>query len=256
MLFLININYQATPNEFRLSNLAMTNISEKSGFASHATRIESENYIYQVYIPPQIKDFKKPPIIIFLHGIRERGTSGFVAQTGPFRFILEQYLSRLPAIVLLPQCRPGKYWSDPLMDEMVMRELAETSAEFDADTERISLLGVSMGGYGAWHFAAKYPERFAALISICGGSPILTGDRFAALAAKVKNIPAWVFHGADDRVVPVSESREIVKALETIGGDIRYSEYPNIGHNVWLQALGEPALLPWLLAQRDETAAN
>lgn len=227
----------------------MTNNYQKSGFVSRTTRIGSENYVYQIYVSPQAINLAKPPVIVFLHGIRERGTGGFISNFSPFKFLLEQYLSRIPAIVLLPQCRPNVYWSDPVMDEMVMQSLSETIAEFEADEQRISLLGVSMGGYGAWHYAMTHPEKFAALVSICGGSPILTGDRFAPLAEKTKNTPAWLFHGADDRVVPVSESREIVKALEKVGSNVKYNEYPNVGHNVWMNALAENSLLSWILAQ-------
>lgn len=227
--------------------------SNETGFISRELILDAEKYIYQLHIPPQIKSLEKPPIIIFLHGIRERGRNGFLSSAGPFKLILEQYLSRLPAIVLFPQCRPDKYWADQIMDEMVMQALSQTVEEFAADTKRISLLGVSMGGYGTWHFAMRYPDKFAALISICGGSPILSGDRFSMLAEKVKNIPAWLFHGAEDRVVPVSESREIVDVLKKAGGIVKYNEYPNVGHTVWIQALGETGLLSWLLMQ---TAKN
>lgn len=227
----------------------MTNNYKKTGFVSRTTRIETEDYIYQIYLSPQAAQIANPPVIVFLHGIRERGVGGFISHFSPFKFLLEQYLSKFPAIVLLPQCRPNVYWSDPVMDKMVMQSLAETSAEFGADEQRISLLGVSMGGYGAWHYAMQYPGKFAALVSICGGSPILTGDRFTPLAEKVRNTPAWLFHGADDTVVPVSESREIVKTLEKFGGNVKYNEYPNVGHNVWMNALAEKSLLSWILAQ-------
>ena len=227
----------------------MTNTYKKSGFVSRTTQIGSENYVYQIYVSPQAINLAKPPVIVFLHGIRERGMGGFISNFSPFKFLLEQYLSKIPAIVLLPQCRPNVYWSDAVMDEMVMQSLAETIAEFEADEQRVSLLGVSMGGYGAWHFAMNHPEKFAALVSICGGSPILTGDRFTPLAEKLKNTPAWLFHGADDRVVPVVESREIVKALEKAGNKPKYNEYPNVGHNVWMNALAESSLLSWILAQ-------
>lgn len=227
---------------------------QKTGFLTRPTRIGAESYTYQIYVSPQVKKMKNPPVIVFLHGIRERGTNGVMAAFGPYRAILEQYLSRIPAIVILPQCRPGKYWQDPVMDKMVMQTLAETNTEFAADETRVSLLGISMGGFGAWHFASRYPEKFASLVSICGGSPLLTGDRFNPLAAKVKDVPAWLFHGAADEVVPVTESRSIVKAFESVGGNVKYNEYPNAGHNVWLQALGEKELLPWLLSQHRTSA--
>lgn len=219
---------------------------------SRAVQVDSDRFNYQIYTPPAIENKKNLPVIIFLHGIRERGSGGFVPTTGAVGGIVRHYFGQVPAIVLLPQCRPGSYWSDSVMEQMVMNALAQTAEEFGADEKRVYLIGVSMGGYGVWHFASRYPEKFAALVSICGGSSITSGDRFAALARAVGKTPAWLFHGANDQVVQVSESRQIVKALETNGGNVKYNEYAGVGHNVWLNVLREKDLLSWLLAQRRE----
>ena len=224
--------------------------ANKGTIQNRITQIGSENFNYQIYTPPNAQDESNLPVIVFLHGIRERGVSGFIPSEGAIGNFLLHYFAQVPAIVLLPQCRPGKYWSDAQMDAMVMQSLAQTVEEFRADAKRIYLIGVSMGGYGVWHFAAAYPEKFAALVSICGGSPVMKGDRFSPVAEKVGKTPAWLFHGADDRVVPVAESREMTKALQANGGSVKYSEYAGVGHNVWMNVLSEKQLLPWLLAQR------
>jgi predicted peptidase len=215
---------------------------------SHTT--ETESYVYQVYLPPQIKAGAPLPLVTFLHGIRERGTGGFIS--GMFGTIIRQYLKEIPAIVLLPQCRPNRFWTDPQMDKMVTGQIADVAQEFSTDRRRQYLLGVSMGGYGVWHFAAAYPGKFAALVAICGGSPLTSGDRFKPIAEKVGKTPAWLFHGAQDPIVQVSESRGLVAALEANGGNVKYSEYPNVGHNVWLNAFGETELIPWLLSQKSD----
>ncbi len=216
---------------------------------SRIVPVDADEFNYQVYAPPNAGE-EKLPVMIFLHGIRERGSGGLIPTTGAAGAIARHYFAQVPAIVLVPRCREGSYWSDPVMDEMVIGSLAQTIEEFGADTQRIYLIGVSMGGYGVWHFAAAYPQKFAALVSICGGSSITKGDRFGALARQVGKTPAWLFHGADDRVVQPSESRQIVKALEANGGNVKYNEYENVGHNVWLNVIGEKDLLPWLLAQK------
>jgi predicted peptidase len=210
--------------------------------------IENENYAYQLYLPPAIKQGANLPLITFLHGIRERGRGGYIS--GMFSQLVRQYLKEIPAVVLLPQCRPNKFWSDAQMEQMVVRQIETVGAEFSIDGARSYLLGVSMGGYGVWHFAARYPKKFAALVSICGGSPVTSGNRFSSIAEKVGKTPAWLFHGAEDRIVQVSESRSLVAALKANRGNVKYSEYENVGHNVWLNALGEKELLPWLLAQK------
>ncbi len=231
----------------------LANVGKRQGdFLTRSINLDAEDFVYQIYAPHGAEKTKDLPLIVFLHGIRERGTGGFLKTEGALTQILKQHLKPVPAVVLLPQCRFGKYWTDAQMEKMVMRQIEETAKEFSIDAKRISLIGVSMGGYGVWHLAANFPEKFAALVSICGGSPLMTGERFAPIAKKIGKIPAWVFHGADDAVVPVSESREIVKAVEANGGSVKYSEFPNVGHNVWLNALGERDLLSWILRQRAE----
>jgi predicted peptidase len=229
--------------------LSSTLASGKQGeIISRPISINKSNYTYQFYLPPEAKSGARLPLVTFLHGIRERGTGGFI--NGMFAQLVRQYLKAIPAIVLFPQCAPDKFWAQAPMDEMVMRQIETITGDYEVDAQRRYLLGVSMGGYGVWHFAANYPQTFAALVAICGGSPLTGGDRFAPIAEKVAKTPAWLFHGAEDRIVQVSESRSMVAALKARGGNVKYSEYPEVGHNVWLNALGEKDLLPWILAQK------
>jgi predicted peptidase len=224
--------------------------AEDTGLLTRNVKVGNKSYGYQVYMPGNLAGKEKLPVILFLHGIGQRGTGGFVK--GAAAILIRQYLERLPAIVVLPQCEQGRYWTDPEMEAMVMATLNDTATEFRADRERLYMIGVSMGGYGAWHMAAEHAGTFAAFVSICGGSPLRSGDRFRTIAGRVGQTPVWVFHGADDRVVPVSESREMVSALKDARGKVRYSEYEGVGHNVWLNAMKEPELLPWLLSQKLE----
>jgi predicted peptidase len=232
------------------ANVLNRNGNEEGEISSRTIEVEGKNFTYQVYAPPQAKTDGNLPVIVFLHGIRERGSGGILPTEGGVSQFAKQYFKRIPAIIVIPQCRPASYWSDPVMDEMVMRALGQTIEEFNADENRLSLIGVSMGGYGVWHFAAAHPGKFAALVSICGGSSILKGDRFSPVAKKVGQTPAWLFHGAADKIVPVSESRELVRALRENDGNVRYNEYENVGHNVWMNVLAEKELMPWLLSQR------
>jgi|SRR5215213_3762650 len=215
---------------------------------TRAARVGSTDYAYQVHVPAGAGP--SPPVIVFLHGIGHRGAGGLLPRTGASNALVRRYLSRVPALILLPQCREGVYWSNPSMDEMVMTALSQTESEFGADPARLYVTGVSMGGYGVWSVAGQHPGRFAAVVSICGGSPLRVGERFKPVAEKIGKTPVWIFHGADDRVVPVAESRQMAAALEAVGGNVKYSEYPGVGHSVWTKVLAERELMPWLLSQR------
>jgi predicted peptidase len=228
----------------------VTASEQATGLLTRTVNVGNSSYSYQVYVPASLKRTGKVPVIVFLHGIGQRGEGGFVPSGGGAGMMVKSYMERMPAIVVLPQCRKGRYWDDPEMTKMVTGALDQTVKEFNGDTNRSYLIGVSMGGYGAWHMASQYPGRFAAIVPICGGSPLRSGDRFNQIARRVGKTPVWVFHGEADRIVPVSESRQMVAALKAAGGNVRYSEYEGVGHNVWLNAASESELLPWLLKQR------
>jgi predicted peptidase len=222
-----------------------------AGLLARTVAVGRNSYGYQVYVPSKLRGQKNVPVIVFLHGIGQRGTGGFVPADGAAGAMARQYLEQLPAVALLPQCDRKYFWHDREMDAMVLGAIDQTLAEFGGDARRVYLAGVSMGGFGAWHFVSQHPRKFAAVVSICGGSPLASGDRFGAVARGVGRTPVWVFHGAEDKIVPVSESRRMVEALKSIEGSrVRYSEYAGVGHNVWLNVLSEPQLLPWLLEQR------
>jgi predicted peptidase len=143
--------------------------------------------------------------------------------------------------------------------------LDQTMAEFRGDPDRVYLAGLSMGAYGAWVMAFEDPGRYAAIVSVAGGivppsgrrarlaqlPPTLQADDpYAATAARVKAIPSWLFHGAGDPTVPVTESRQLAAALKQAGASVRYTEYEGAGHNVWDRSFSEPELPAWLFAQR------
>ena len=121
--------------------------------------------------------------------------------------------------------------------------LDDIVARYDVDTDRIYLTGLSMGGYGTWALASKYPDRFAAIVPICGG-----GKRF--MAHRIKDMPVWAFHGAKDSVVPLRESEEMVEAINARGGNAKLTIYPDAGHDSWTKSYENPELYDWLLEHR------
>ena len=103
-----------------------------------------------------------------------------------------------------------------------------------------------MGGMGTFELLWRKPKFFAAAIPICGG-----GDP-SKVNVYAKNFPVWVFHGDSDPVVPVSNSRLMVKELKKAGANVKYTEYPGVGHDSWTNAFAEPGLLDWVFDQEKK----
>lgn len=233
--------------------------THESGFLNRSLEREDGTLPYVVYVPRDLPS--RPPVILFLHGAGERGTDGMrqtaIGLGAPIRWNPE----RFPAVVIFPQAPPEMRWHD--VSDAVMELLDRTVRDYGADPDRIYLTGMSLGGYGTWHFALAWPDRFAAIVPVCGGivkpetavnvrqSPITSGqpDPYAFTARRVAHLPVWIFHGSDDPIIPVSESRRMRDELQKLGARPRYTEYPGVGHGSWDNAYGEEELWRWLFAQ-------
>ncbi len=203
---------------------------------------ETTEMHYLLYLPPAYNGSEENwPLLLFLHGAGERGVDlEQVKVHGPPKMIAQG--RDFPFVVISPQCPEDVWWSiealHALLDEVVQTHRIDES--------RIYVTGLSMGGYGSWGLAYAYPERFAAVVPICGGGE-------PEKAPLMKEIPTWVFHGAKDTAVPLQRSQEMVDALEEAGSDVRFTVYPEAGHvGAWENAYGDPELWEWLEEQQKD----
>jgi predicted peptidase len=218
---------------------------------------------YVVYVPENFDRARQWPVILFLHGAGERGTDGFKHTEVGLGRAIRIDPERFPVIAVFPQATSR--WLD---DEarFAIRALEEAAREFNGDPDRVYLTGLSLGGYGTWHLALEHRRRFAALVPVCGGitapenhqvlrqSPLTlhAEDPYAFAAETLREIPVWIFHGTEDRSIPASESRTMHEELRSRGADVRYTEFPGVGHNSWDPAYATAELWTWLLEQRRE----
>ncbi len=199
---------------------------------------------YLLYLPDNYSDKKIFPLMIFLHGAGERGEDiQKVKLHGPP--MLAEKQKDFPFVLISPQCQENERWTDPLNVDALINLIDEIIIKYKIDKERIYLTGLSMGGYGTWNLASLYPDKFAAIAPVCGG-----GD--TRKAYKLKSIPTWVFHGAKDMVVPISESETMVEALQKIGGDVKFTVYPEADHDSWTETYDNPELFKWFLRQKKQ----
>jgi predicted peptidase len=202
---------------------------------------------YLLFLPEGYGNKKQAwPLMLFLHGAGERGSDlEKVKLHGPPKMV--ENGKDFPFIIVSPQCPKDDWWNEKL--ELLTNLLDDIVARYDVDRERIYLTGLSMGGYGTWALASKYPDRFAAIAPICGG-----GRRF--MAHRLKDLPVWAFHGAKDEVVPVRESVEMVNAVKAYGGNARLTVYPDAGHDSWTETYNNQELYDWLLEHRTRKKAE
>jgi predicted peptidase len=194
---------------------------------------------YLLHLPPGYGEdaSKRWPLILFLHGMGERGSDlELVKKHGIARIVEEQ--PDFPFIAVSPQCPLTSWWT--FETEALKALLDDLLGQYAVDTSRVYLTGLSMGGYGTWALGIEHPEMFAAIAPICGGGE---PERVCAL----KDTPVWVFHGDQDESVLLRESEQMVEALEACGGDVTFTVYPGVGHDSWTQTYANPELYDWFL---------
>src|SRR5262249_37504900 len=148
-----------------------------------------------------------------------------------------------PLYAVFPQSQKLTWGANSDDGKRAVAILDEVQKKYKVDDKRIYLTGLSMGGFGTWSLAAKYPDKWAAIVPICGG-----GD--PKDAEKIKDISCWCFHGDADMAVKVERSRDMIEALKKGGGKPKYDEYQGVGHNSWDKAYGTKELYDWLLMQK------
>lgn len=210
------------------------------------TRTEHIEVNYLLFLPQgyDAKAEKRWPLILFLHGAGERGTNLWkVATHGPPKNVTGH--PDFPFIVVSPQCPEHQTWSK----DALLALLDDITAKYTVDTKRIYLTGLSMGGYGTWDLGLTYPERFAAIVPICGG-----GEMVSVILSSLEKGPAlktlgvWAFHGGKDPVVPLEESQRMVDALKKAGvRDVKLTVYPEAQHDSWTETYKNPQIYDWLL---------
>jgi predicted peptidase len=206
--------------------------------------VTSEKLSYYLYYPDdyEVNMDKEFPILLFLHGGGESGDSLVaIKRNGPPKMIVDG--KQFPFLILAPQNPYQKKWWNTRAVNQLLDSIISTNR---IDKNRIYLTGLSRGGGAAWEMAVQYPDKFAAMAVVCGMTPV----PYAAWIDK--RMPIWVFHGEEDKSIPISESENMVGRLQSMGYDVKFTRYPGVGHNSWIQAYKTEALYDWFMQQERE----
>ena len=108
-----------------------------------------------------------------------------------------------------------------------MFELLDALAkDFQIDTDRVYVVGHSMGGFGTWTAVAEQPNRFAAAITSAGWlMPFYDANA-------VKDVPIWSFQGAKDKTVQVSLGNSTFERMKAVEANMKFTQMANMGHDV------------------------
>ncbi len=187
------------------------------------------------------------PLILYLHGSDVWGNNPEDLTASGLPKLLTSTLD-FPAIVLAPQAPQDVVWWGAELD-LVRALLDHIQATYAIDPKRIYLTGPSMGGFGAWAMVMQSPQRFAAVVPVAGGWDSAR-DTVPRNICAVKEVPIWVFHGAQDDIVLPRKAQLLVDALKKCGVEVRYTLYADANHREsFARAYDDPELYAWLFEQ-------
>jgi lysophospholipase L1-like esterase/poly(3-hydroxybutyrate) depolymerase len=231
-------------------------------FLSGSVKVSGQDFPYRLLAPTEIVEGTRYPLVLFLHGAGERGSDNQAQlRHFPERMVEEEYRKRFPCFLLAPQCPSNSDWApsarglaqggptsegptEPM--QAAIKALGEVLRDNPIDPDRVYLTGLSMGGGGTWDLAVRHPDWFAAAVPICGGGDATGADRLAGL-------PLSVWHGSDDTLVVPGRSQEMVDAIKAVGGNVRYTELPGVGHGSWVKAYDLDQAVDWMFKQRRDS---
>jgi predicted peptidase len=183
------------------------------------TQADGRTVYYTLRIPAGYDGQTACPVILCLH---------FGGQPNEFyggtflRLIPGPGLGSLPAILVAPTTSQDG-WATPAGEAAAFAALAEVEQHLQVDTRRRVVMGYSMGGRGTWHFAAKFRQHFVAAL------PIASAPREVELE-KLCDLPLYVIHSQEDRIVSISGAAEAVARLRAMGAPVEFAVLPRGDH--------------------------
>lgn len=220
---------------------------------------------YRMLTPATIHSGEKYPLVLFLHGSGERGNDNEKQLTyGASTFSNPANVDKYPAFVVFPQCK-DKTWTERFtpqsfmpgaptpeiskLEEALIAMVEDLELSYPIDTNRVYVVGLSMGGIATYDLVCRYPEKFAAAVPICGA---INPERLDS----AKDVSFLIFHGEEDDQIPSICGREAYKSLNAVGAKVDYVEFAGMGHECWSAAFNYPSFLPWLFSQTKSFAPD
>ncbi|MDX1447815.1 MAG: alpha/beta hydrolase-fold protein [Acidimicrobiia bacterium] len=214
--------------------------------------VPADEMRYLIHFPAEWSPGSDVPLVVFLHGSGDADydTRWVTAYGLPAAVRFDALPADVePFVLLVPQATPGTSWAAGKQPETVVALIDQVIADHDLPADRVALTGVSMGGYGAWHIASRFPDRFSAVVSVSGsgyGTTELPTDIDVCALAQTS---LRAYHGDSDMISLLALNLELIRAWEErCGSDVDLRVLAGEGHFTTAQVVYEdPAFYDWLL---------
>ena len=226
---------------------------EERSFQYTGGKYDNAEIKYRLHVPQKIVPGKKYPLVVHLHGSGEAGNDNTLS--------LAHLHSILPIIagpeqldffllVTQSSVEDSANWSfskkqDGNLD-IAFAAMEDVIRKCPIDEKRLSVFGLSSGGYGVWQILEKRPEVFAAAVPVS----IAPASYYYDALPQLKNVAIWTFKNSGDAGVSVSEIRKAMEYINGSGGYMKLTQFDQGGHAAWRPAMDEYNCFAWMIAQK------
>ena len=201
---------------------------------------------YRIHTPRTIRPGRRYPLIVHLHGVGEAGsdnTSSLVHLHEALPVMIGP--EREDFFLLVTQCpQDDPFWSfRPTQDgtlDVLKAVMNQVIAENPIDRSRITVTGISSGGWGAWELLLRHPDMFAGAAPIASGAPTQL-QRLATL----RRTPIWAFMSRGEYQGHSESNHAAIRAINNSGGSMAIA----VGHTGRRHSLENA--FRWMLAQKQ-----
>ena len=225
---------------------------------------------YRYFLPAGYDPSQEYPLLLFLHGSGESGTDNVRQVSNHIRVMIDKTEAEFPAVLVAPQLPRARGWSVANQEDLTTTVLEEVLTDYSVDLNRLYMTGLSMGGFGTMHYLQVFNGINPDILQFAAAAPIAGAFVDDRLAIAPLDVPVWLAHGDRDTAVDVSASREtfnLIAGFErdapidfssgNVGaggplvevGNVRYTEYPRVGHNSWSRFYASQDVYEWMFAQ-------
>ncbi len=191
-------------------------------------------------------DGKTYPLYLFFHGVGEAGTwydnefqfahGGDVHQAAVNNGTYDGFL-------LYPQsANASGGWNQQQLDAIAQIITNYLIPEQKVDPNRICVNGLSGGGDATWQFSETHPTLSACFIPMSAAN--ISDEQYNNT---LKFTPIWLFQGGLDTSPDPSTTQQVVNAYLNVGSDLKYTIFPNDGHDTWDDTWRQTDYFPFML---------
>lgn len=207
---------------------------------AYLSEVDETGQPFQISIPDDYDQQSQWPLDVWLHG------GDGMHYDSPYSWT-DTYKGACVRLKVLGRGREGAYRD--LSEVDVLEAMDYVKSHWNIDRIKIHIGGHSMGAYGTFNIASRFPDRFAS-------ARFHAGNGRDAPVRNMLNVPLYGLHDFLDWTTPIEMARASVAKIDQFGGKVILEESNEYGHGVGNNKTAVARSESWMLRQDKLETVN